>query len=371
MASILFVTWEGGGNLPPALGIASELQHRGDGVRFLGHPQQRTAIEGAGFRFEPYTHARPWSATAPLAGLKAAAAFFTLFTDRGPGQDLLAAVAREPADVIVIDCMVLGALQAAEGAGLRSVVLAHTFYEFLTHRWSRGPIGLVARLKGQRPRTLWSSAHAVIVTALATLDPATRRTLPSSVRHVGPIWPANAPPPAPAVPGDPMVLVSLSTIHYPGQAAVLQAIVDALGELPVRAIVTTGRAVDPASLRASAHVEVHRLLPHAEVMPKASLLIGHGGHGTTMYALAHDLPMVIMPMHPMLDQPMIARVLQAEGVARVLARSASPVQIRAAIRDMLADGPHRAAAARLGAKLRGTDGAQVAADLIQHCIARP
>src|SRR5258708_38654668 len=106
MASILFVTWEGGGNLPPALGIATELRHRGNGARFLGHPQQRTAIEGAGFPFEPYTHARPWSATAPMAGLKAAAAFFAMFTDRGPGQDLLSAVARKPADVIVIDCMV-------------------------------------------------------------------------------------------------------------------------------------------------------------------------------------------------------------------------------------------------------------------------
>ena len=29
MASILFVTWDGGGNLPPALGIAAELRDRG------------------------------------------------------------------------------------------------------------------------------------------------------------------------------------------------------------------------------------------------------------------------------------------------------------------------------------------------------
>ncbi len=347
------------------------MQRRGDWVRFLGHPQQRTAIEEAGFRFEPYTHARPWSAIAPIAGLKAAVAFSAMFTDRGPGQDLLASVAREPADVIVIDCMVLGALQAAQRAGLRSVVLAHTLYEFLTHRWSRGPIGLGARLKGRRPRTLWSSARAVIVTALAALDPATCRPLPSSVRHVGPIWPTDAPPPTPAIPDEPSVLVSLSTIHYPGQAKVLQAILDALSELPVRAIVTTGRAVDPASLRAPANAEVHRLMPHAGVMPTVSLLIGHGGHGTTMYALAHELPMVIVPMHPMLDQPMIARVLQAEGAARVLARTASPVKIRAAIRDMLTDGPHRVAAARLGAQLRATTGAKAAADQIQHVAGCP
>lgn len=50
MANILFVTWDGGGNLPPALGIATELQRRGDTVRFLGHAQQRNVIENGGLR---------------------------------------------------------------------------------------------------------------------------------------------------------------------------------------------------------------------------------------------------------------------------------------------------------------------------------
>ncbi len=59
MANILFVTWDGGGNLPPALGIAAELRDRGEQVRFLGHQQQREAIESAGLRFEPYQQARP------------------------------------------------------------------------------------------------------------------------------------------------------------------------------------------------------------------------------------------------------------------------------------------------------------------------
>ena len=30
MPNIVFVTWDGGGNLPPAIGIAAELQRRGD-----------------------------------------------------------------------------------------------------------------------------------------------------------------------------------------------------------------------------------------------------------------------------------------------------------------------------------------------------
>jgi hypothetical protein len=100
MASILFVTWDGGGNLPPALGIAAELRSRGGQVRFLGHEQQRRAIEGAGLRFEPYRHARPWSSAAPADGLRGAARIFSVFTDRGPGEDLLASIGREPADLV-------------------------------------------------------------------------------------------------------------------------------------------------------------------------------------------------------------------------------------------------------------------------------
>ena len=40
MSNILFVTWDGGGNVPPALGIAAELQQRGHRVRVIGHPVQ-------------------------------------------------------------------------------------------------------------------------------------------------------------------------------------------------------------------------------------------------------------------------------------------------------------------------------------------
>ena len=149
MARILFVTWDGGGNLPPALGIAAALRDRGEQVRFLGHEQQRRAIEAAGLRFEPYQHARPWSSTAQADELHGAAAIFSMFTDRGPGQDLLASLGREPADLVVIDCLLLGALQAADRAGLRRAVLVHTFYQYLADSWSRGPAGAAGRLKGR------------------------------------------------------------------------------------------------------------------------------------------------------------------------------------------------------------------------------
>ena len=57
MADILFVTWDGGGNVPPALGIAAELQARGHAVRVLGHAGQQPSLD-----------ARPGSTSRPCAG---------------------------------------------------------------------------------------------------------------------------------------------------------------------------------------------------------------------------------------------------------------------------------------------------------------
>ncbi len=383
MADVLFVTWDGGGNVPPALGLAAELQHRGHTVRFLGHAQQRPTIEGAGFGFDPYTRARPWSSTEPSSGPSAAFKFITMFTDNGPGVDLLENLAHHPAEFLVIDCMSLGALRAAERAGLRRAVLVHTYYRFLTHSWSRGPVGLAARLKGQPPEQLWTKADVLLVAADRALDPARDKDLPASLHHVGvvqsrPLHFDSAPdaPDAPGAPpehvaGDaaPAVLVSLSTTYFPGQDQSLQSILDALAGLPVRGIVTTGAAVDPGQLRAPANVEVHRYRDHGDVMPAVDLVIGHGGHATTMRALSHDLPLLVMPMHPMLDQKMIGQSVERQGAAKLLRKTASAEQIRDTVRQLLEPGPHRHAAALIGARLRKNSGAVAAADRLSTLLA--
>lgn len=362
MAGILFVTLDGGGNLAPALGIAAELRARGDTVRFLGHATQRGPIEAAGFRFEPYSRARPWSAIDASPGFKGVREIFAMFTDLAPGRDLLDAVEQEPADVVVIDCMSLGALKSAEEAGLRRAVLVHTFYEFVARTWSRGPIGMLGRLKGLHPVRLWTAADLVLVATLAALDPAARRPhIPAPVRYTGPIWPAEAAP-APSVKADRTILVSLSTIHYDGQERLLQTILDAVADMDLRAMVTTGHAVDPDRLHPPANAELRPYVPHDDVMAKASLVVSHGGHATTMRALAHDLPLVIIPLHPMVDQSMIGRAVEAAGAAKVVSRTSSPEQIRGVIEQQLSDGPHHRAAARLGAAIRAGNPSATAAD---------
>lgn len=369
MADVLIVTWDGGGNVPPALALADELRRRQHAVRFLGHEQQRASLEAGGFAFAAYRHARPWSSTAPVEGLSGAFAIFRMFADRGPGRDLLEELAEHPADVLVVDCMSLGCLEAAERAGLPRAVLAHSFYGFLSTLWAKGPVGMFARLHGLHPVRLWRNAPRLLLATDRELDPVADARLPASARYVGVVQPApkTAPPRPPG--GQPRILVSLSTLYVAGQESVLQNVLDALATLPVHTVVTTGRGVDPRRLHAPANAEVHEFLPHDEVLPTVDLLVGHGGHATTMRALAHDLPLVVLPVHPAVDMKMIGRSVEAAGAGRLLSRTATPGQIRVAVEELLADGPHRQACARVGARLRAQDGVRVAADAVEELLA--
>jgi hypothetical protein len=92
MAEILVVTWDGAGNVPPAVGIARELQRRGHAVRFAGHARQHEPLTAAGFEVAPSREARPFfplDDNSPLSYIKT-------FGDRGLGRDVTSALAGRP-----------------------------------------------------------------------------------------------------------------------------------------------------------------------------------------------------------------------------------------------------------------------------------
>jgi UDP:flavonoid glycosyltransferase YjiC (YdhE family) len=365
MAKILVVTWDGGGNVPPMLGIASELQWRGHQVRVLGHPQQRKAVVSAGLRFVDYRHARPWSPTVAATRARALLRIlFDLFTDPGPGIDVRDELAREPVDLALVDSMSLAGLRASERAGVPTVVLMHTLHRYHTHQWSRGPIGVVAAMRGMRPGRLWNTADRVLVATDPALDPSAQRRLPANVRYTGVV---QTPIPFCTPEDKPLVLVSLSTTFFEGQEETLQAILDALEGLQIRGVVTSG-AVAPSALRAPANMEVHQYLPHDEIMPSASLVVGHGGHSTTMRALAHGVPLLILPMHRALDQQMIGNAVATAGAGRVLPKTASADEIRRAVQALLQDPSFRHAAGAVATRLRSRNGAVAAADEVEGLL---
>lgn len=355
MAEIVVVTWDGGGNVPPAFAIARELAARGHGIRVLGHRTQRAAIEDAGFPVVAAPEAREFSAGGPHPDRE----MIATFGDRGMGRDLAAELGRHPADLVLVDALMLGALDAVRDSGTPYAVLEH-FYDTYYQQLLRGPLGLVLRARGLRPARDVREAAVRVVTSLPELDPVRPG---GPVRQVGPVVDWN-----PRVDAEPTVLVSLSTFGYTGMTRRVQDVVDACSGLPARVVVTTGPHVDPADLRAPDGVEVHRFVPHADLMPRVSVFVGHGGHGSAMTALAHDVPVVVLPMHPRSDHRVVGGSIERAGAGRLLGADAGATQVADAVRGLLAHGPHRAAAAVLGTRVRSSPGAGGAADALEAVL---
>lgn len=356
MTKVLVITWDGGGNVPPALGIAAELQRRGHQVRVMGHRVQDAHVRATGLDFTAFSTARPFTAVDNSTPIDYAG----VFGDRAMGHDVAEELRREPADLVVVDCLLFGAMDAVAAEGVPYVVLEHTYDEYLVRKWLRGPMGIGMTLKRIPARRLLDGAALRLVACLAELDPATRRPQPSNLQHTGPVIDGVA-----AAAKEPTVLVSLSTVNFPGQARAMQNILDALGTLDVRGIATVAPSIGIENLVAPRNVELRGFVPHGELLPTVSMVVGHGGHATTMAALAHDLPMLIMPMHPMLDQKMIGQSLVDAGAGRLMSKKAKPATIAAAVADLVGDGPHRVAAAQLGATIRAAAGARTGADRIE------
>jgi MGT family glycosyltransferase len=159
----------------------------------------------------------------------------------------------------------------------------------------------------------------------------------------------------------PLVLVSLSTSEQ-GQADLLQRCVDAVAQLPVRAIVTTGVSIDPASVKAAANTQVVRYVPHAEILPFASLVITHAGLGTTLAALGRGVPLLCTPMGR--DQFFNAEQVQTVGAGRMLMPDSSSDAIAQAAADVLGDDRFKAGAKQMSVAMGGYGGsAQAAAAL--------
>jgi UDP:flavonoid glycosyltransferase YjiC (YdhE family) len=399
----LFVTWEGGGNVPPVLGLAGRLAARGHRVRVLSEPCHEEAVERAGARFIPFTRhfvrrdragdligdAR---ARTPLDALRRTFHNVVFGPARIVAEETRAALLAEPTDVVAADLMLPGALVAAEAEGITRVVLFHT-PEYLPGpgRPAAGPgflprADVFGRIRDRvmtgifhrqlvphlpaynaarravglpplgSPRELMDEFHRAELRLIQTtrafdfpIDPA-----PANVRYVGPVlddpdWAAAWRAPWDAGDRRPLVVVSLSST-FQDQSATLRRIVAALGSLEVRGVVTLGPAMADEALDPPSNVLVTRSASHAQLFPRAAAVVTHAGHGTVMRALANDLPLVCLPMGR--DQDDNAARVVAHGAGVRLRRSASSARIAAAVRRVLEEPGFAAGAARLGAEIR-------------------
>jgi len=243
---VLVATADLGGNGPPALGIAARLAADGADVHVIGHDRQRSAVAASGLGFTAYTRDRSYDALTPRSVPSAILGLAGLCCDAGIAADLRETAATHRSDVLLVDCMLLTALRAGARSGVPTVALVHTFPDFFTGRWAHGPIGTLATLRGLRPGKVWAGLAGAVTVCLPELVGAST-ALGGPV--VGPVW-QGTPRPAVPSPGRPRVLISLSTVWWPGQDGVAQRVLDAVGGLDVDAVFTTGPALDPAAMTA-------------------------------------------------------------------------------------------------------------------------
>jgi MGT family glycosyltransferase len=391
-ARFLLAVIDAGGTVPPALSLGAELVRRGHQVRVLGDPTIETSVQSAGCAFSPWREAPHFSSVAeqtamiaaleggnPYRAFRAAKDYAGKAMTSRFARDVISTVRESPVDAILADGLPGILIGAHATRRPTAALVAQTYVRptpglpLLGTGWSprQGFLGkardriipkvasrlltpTLPRLNAVIERyellpldnvfELYDRCSRVLVMTSPSFDFSAPQ-LPGNVRYVGPQlddpdWAASTTWQRQG--SEPLVLVATSSI-YQDQVDLLARIAEGLGQLPVRAVLTTGRAVDPAEIQAGANVEILRAAPHALVLREASVVVTHAGHGTVMKALAAGVPLVCIPMGR--DQKdNTARVLRL-GAGMRLSKKSTPPQIAAAITEIL-ERPQYLAAAR-------------------------
>jgi UDP:flavonoid glycosyltransferase YjiC (YdhE family) len=147
----------------------------------------------------------------------------------------------------------------------------------------------------------------------------------------------------------PLIYVTLGTIIT--DLSVYQLVLAALAGRDADVLVTTGRQNDPAELGAvPGNVRVERYVPQAEVLPRSALVVTHGGSGSMLGALAHGVPMVVVPRQA--DQFENAAAVVAAGAAEaLLPDDLTPDAVQLAVETVLREPRYREAAQGLAAEI--------------------
>ena len=396
--------WEGGGNIPPELGVARRLIARGHAVRVLADPTVQAPAEAAGCTFSPWRRAphrttfepsddllKDWETKNPLVLLARARDRLIAGPAADHAADTTEAIDAFGPDVVVPDAFLFGSIIAAQGASRPVALLVPNIWIMPTpgtppmgpgfapaktvlgrsrdavmlavanRLFGAGlpPVNAARAAYGLAPlSSLYDqalSAPRILVLTSAAFDYASPM-VPPNVRYVGPVlddpeWARPWSPPWSADDDRPLVLVGFSST-YQNQGPLLRRVVEALSALPVRAVVTVGQMLDATEIPGTANVVVVGSAPHAPILAGASLAISHCGHGTTIKTLAAGVPMVCIPMGR--DQNDTAARVVFHGAGTRLPPRASVAKIRATVRHALDDDRMRANARRLASAIADT-----------------
>jgi UDP:flavonoid glycosyltransferase YjiC (YdhE family) len=189
------------------------------------------------------------------------------------------------------------------------------------------------------------------------------RRWPAGVHVTGPMTFETPYPDVELPPGDePLVVVAPSTAKD-REARLVRASLEALADESVRVLATTNRAVPASGVAAPANARVVDWVSYSQVMPQASLVICHGGHGTVVRALQAGAPLLCCGSAGDMGENG-ARVAWAGAGLAVPRRLARPGAIRWAARRVLAHRGYRERARAIAGWTLRNDGGARGADLV-------
>ncbi|MDI4232913.1 glycosyltransferase [Bradyrhizobium sp. Arg237L] len=370
--NFLVATWGDHGHLGPTLTAAQQLRAKGHDVRFIARADARASVETAGFHFATWQRKPQIS---PIARTNAPLQYAFDHLLFGPaaaqGADISDEIRRATTDAVLTDMPLFGAVLAAEAEHVPCALLSPTIS--IRPLPGQPPIGsclpapstpedrvaveaasnrFVAVMNEWLPMLnearaslqlgpsadvleLFDRPARVLIAMSAAFDFAPD-FLPGNVRYIGPLLDSSnwsKPWISPWSHGDrPRALISFSTTNQ-DQTEALQRTINAAGSVDMDAVATLGPALEQTTLHAPDNVTLLPSAPHDAVMKEASLVVSHGGHGTTSRSLAHGLPLLVMPFGR--DQGDIAARVEARGVGLVLPPTATETEIAAAMTRLI------------------------------------
>lgn len=400
---VLLTTRGSSGHIGPLVPFGQACVRAGHEVTVAAQRQFAANIDRSGLPFEPFDDP-PKEEWMPLMGEFAAldiatanevmvGQFFAGIDVRAELPGLRAIAERTQPDVIVRESWEFGSTLVAEllGIPLARVGLGLVSLEEQTIELAvasvddaRAALGLPSDPNGERLR------DAVYLTSIPEQLEDSSTTAPSRTHRFRFEVSSSTAPLPDWWPGaeDPLVYLTFGSVaageHLPYYPELWRAAVDALARLPVRLLVTVGdaeRAVDDlGDVPDNVHVETW--VPHDDVAARADLIVCHGGFGSTLGALAHGVPLVVLPLFSS-DQwangRAVARAgagicLDADGETRnvlELPPASALAELPGHVEDVLAQDAYRRHAERIAESMRALPPVDRAVEVLEAVAGRP
>lgn len=425
MSSIVMASIPAHGHITPLLTVAENFVKRGDDVRFVTGSRYAGKVAATGATFVPLPAEADFDdqnllasfpKRANLKGIKAAAFDVeNVFARPALAQynALMMTLAAQPADVVLVDPLFLGATFMLEHRrSTRPAVVMCSVVPLPIDSPDTAPFGMGLRparvLNRQRnaalaamSRRVFRRAHQIVNDlhreAHGSAMPGTltnwgrradaivqfsvpsfeyrRSDLPANLHYIGPLSATGFETPLPDWWGDldgtrPVIHVTQGTIANFDYDQVIAPTLRALADEDVLVVVATGGRPVSTLPQLPANARAAEFLPYDKLLSRTSVFVTNGGYGGVQYALRYGVPIVATGVKE--DKPEVGARVAWSGVGRRLrTERPAPRALRRDIFAVLNQPRYRQASRRIAADMAAAPGFAGLAAVVDQLITGP